>query len=222
MGVFPAAGELIALGHDAGGRSRDGPCFDEMVFQGGAARVERAGRQPVFVSAADADPDGEISGVVAAPEVGVVVFDRPHEPGDDPDLARWLHGHLLDGTGDAICSSRSQDRIVPKIVFDRVDVVLPVRDIDLVRVARPFIELMTAQLADYFRGNSRSFPVSVPDVDDHEPVLVLAGMVYSCRALAASSAAAYPVGTGASRSSTAVPTATPTAAAAGLEAGQGG
>jgi len=99
MGVFPAAGELVALEYNVRCGSRDGPCFDEMVFPGGAARVQRAdaGRQRELASPADADPDSEMSGVVAAPQVGIVVLDVPNEPGDDLDLGRWFHRHLFDG-----------------------------------------------------------------------------------------------------------------------------
>lgn len=75
MGGLPATGELVALEHNTGCRSHGGPRFDEMVFQRSTARVQRAGRYPALVvSAAGADPDGEISGLVAASQVGVLVL----------------------------------------------------------------------------------------------------------------------------------------------------
>lgn len=92
-----------------------------------------------------------------------------------PDRHRWTlagRDQSVRLKVDAICPFREQDRVLKQLVPSRVDTVLPVWDVDLVRIEWPFIELMIAQLTGYLGGNSRPFPVSVPDVDDYDPVRV--------------------------------------------------
>jgi len=65
-----------------------------------------------------------------------------------------------------------------EIVFRRVDVVLPVVDVDLVWIERSFIELMIGHLANEIRWISCSFLVGVPDVDDYELVRIFTVVAY--------------------------------------------
>lgn len=66
------------------------------------------------------------------------------------------HDQAIGRTGDAIRSARGKDSIPEKVISGREDVVLPIQDVDLVRVEGTFIKITIAQMANYFRGNSRA------------------------------------------------------------------